>query len=207
MTNLLSISAALLATTASAQHFTGFTLNETDPCIPDGVCAGNDMTVCCSQRNHKTLRCGPGDDGCHACTNTVTWLENKAAQECDPSVICGRLSGIEASICQIIVAKSCPYVINKIEAAWPPERICDSLGFCGAGYRCGCIPDGSCTDAAAQCCTGKSHSTLKYGATIAGNGGRCGCLPKGACSVLPDECCSGGLTKHFKCGAFGGMCQ
>ena len=45
--------------------------------------------------------------------------------------------------------------VNKVKG-FSPEQICNTIGFCGQGYRCGCLPDGHCAVGGVDdCCSGK----------------------------------------------------
>ena len=138
-------------------------------------------------------------------------METKASQGCSSinTALCAKIPAAFQGVCGTIVTKLCSKVVGMIEQAWPPEKICDSIGFCNTGYRCGCLPDGQCATAGAgDCCSGKIHATATCPATLTG-GGRCGCVPKDSCAQVSTDCCSGSYHKTLKCGGgvVGGRCN
>jgi hypothetical protein len=179
-------------------------------CIADGMCSGDDASQCCSGGQHKTLRCGDSG-GCAQCEQIVQNIGADASQGCDgllPQTVCAAVPEAFKAMCSLLVSKSCETVLSLLAKGDSPEQVCNSLGFCGQGFRCGCLQDNMCAlGGATDCCSGKLHATLKCAATVTG-GGRCGCIPSGECAEHSTDCCSQSFHKTIKCGAFlvGGMC-
>jgi hypothetical protein len=179
-------------------------------CIADNMCSGGDMGNCCSGAHHQTLRCGVDD--CDQCEQIVQKIGAAASQGCDgllPQVVCAAVPGAFQSMCTLIVTKSCDTVLSLLAKGESPEQVCNAIGFCGQGYRCGCLKDNFCAlGGASDCCSGKLHATARCAATVTG-GGRCGCVPSGSCAQHSTDCCSQSFHKTIKCGAFfiGGMCS
>merc|ERR1719400_166384 len=95
-----------------------------------------------------------------------------------------------ADICAAIVTAACPTI--AAHGVTDISGFCDKLGYCnGSGDRCGCLPDGECADFTSDCCSHKSHTTLRCEPFKR----RCGCVPDGQCVSDGTECCSG--HRHF----------
>jgi len=110
-----------------------------------------------------------------------------------------------ADLCAAAVTFVCPKIVSKIitklmEKATDkidPASMCTSGPCDCTGQKCGCLPDGQCSDHTSGCCSGRSHHSFKCLSQV-----RCGCLSDGQCTGFGlhgrEQCCSG--QDHFDFG-------
>jgi len=177
-------------------------------CTQDNQCVGVSTSTCCSQKSHKTKKCGQ-DLQCSFCKKVIGALVTalQAVPDCSKLNFHGICQDIVIGpvtiLCEPLLYAACDLVLKDIKKGISdPAEMCMQLGNCGSlGSRCGCLADGVCNEKGdvEGCCNGTVHKVIQ--ATCM-SGSRCGCHSDGECMALggpATDCCSGKAHHTAKC--------